>query len=176
MKVIPGTILGQEPLQSGPGTYQKDKTIYASVVGFVNTSNNVISVQNTGSFSIEPQVGSIVTGKIIKINPRFATVTIMTIQNQATSEDFAGIINLKDVRLTKTDCVEIYKCFRPGDIVRAVVIALGDQRNYILSTAENEFGVVLAQSLAGFTLVPVSWEQMICPETKILEYRKCAKP
>lgn len=35
----------------------------------------------------------------------------------------------------------MYKSFRPGDIVRARVISLGDARQYYLSTAENELGV-----------------------------------
>lgn len=65
---------------------------------------------------------------------------------------------------------------RPGDVVKAKVVSLGEMRHYILSTAANELGVVLAQSLAGNTLIPQSWEQMIDPITKEIEYRKCAKP
>lgn len=41
----------------------------------------------------------------------------------------------------QVDKVEVFKCFRPGDIVRARVISLGDARQYYLSTAENELGV-----------------------------------
>ena len=61
-------------------------------------------------------------------------------------------------------------------MVKAKVVSLGEMRHYILSTAANELGVVLAQSLAGHTLIPISWEQMIDPVTKEVEYRKCAKP
>lgn len=43
----------------------------------------------------------------------------------------------------------MYDCFRPGDIVRAKVISLGDARSYYLSTADNSLGVVHAKSLAG---------------------------
>ena len=45
--------------------------------------------------------------------------------------------------------VELYSSFRPGDIVRAEVVSLGDARSYQLSTAKNELGVVFAKSLAG---------------------------
>ena len=45
--------------------------------------------------------------------------------------------------------VELYSCFRPGDLVRAEVVGLGDARSYYLSTAKNELGVVHAQSAAG---------------------------
>jgi exosome complex RNA-binding protein Csl4 len=43
----------------------------------------------------------------------------------------------------------MYDCFRPGDIVLADVLSLGDARSYFLSTAKNELGVVHAKSLAG---------------------------
>jgi exosome complex component CSL4 len=47
---------------------------------------------------------------------------------------------LKDI-----DKIEIVKSFTPGDIVRAKVISLGDARSYLLSTAEDELGVIMAQ-------------------------------
>ncbi len=45
--------------------------------------------------------------------------------------------------------VIMYDCFRPGDIVRAEVLSLGDVRSYFLTTAKNELGVVFARSIAG---------------------------
>lgn len=64
------------------------------------------------------------------------------------------------MRAFDVDSVEIYNSFRPGDIVRAQVISLGDVRSYYLSTAKNELGVILAQSATGHTMVPISWQQM----------------
>lgn len=69
----------------------------------------------------------------------------------------------------------MYKCFRPGDIVVAKVLSLGDAHSYILSTAENELGVVIATSEAGATLEPISWCKMKCPKTMAEEFRKVAK-
>jgi exosome complex RNA-binding protein Csl4 len=43
----------------------------------------------------------------------------------------------------------MYDCFRPGDVVRAKVLSLGDARSYYLTTADNALGVVHAKSLAG---------------------------
>lgn len=45
--------------------------------------------------------------------------------------------------------VVMYDCFRPGDVVRAKVLSLGDARSYHLTTADNALGVVHAKSLAG---------------------------
>src|SRR5690606_3837398 len=97
---------------------------------------------------------------------------------------------------------QVYRSFRPGDVVMAEVISLGDARSYYLSTARNELGVIFAESeagtstkdkllvtligrvshigirscLAGETMVPISWQEMMCPKTKTKEFRKCAKP
>ncbi|KDN36084.1 hypothetical protein K437DRAFT_276889 [Tilletiaria anomala UBC 951] len=57
---------------------------------------------------------------------------------------FQGVIRSQDVRATNKDSVRMNESFRPGDIVRAIVISLGDARSYYLSTASNELGVVYA--------------------------------
>lgn len=67
----------------------------------------------------------------------------------ALKEPFRGTIRKEDVRATEKDRVEIYKCFRPGDIVVAKVMSLGDALSYQLSTADNSLGVVFAKSEAG---------------------------
>uniref|UniRef100_A0A8C5VKJ1 Exosome component 1 n=2 Tax=Strepsirrhini TaxID=376911 RepID=A0A8C5VKJ1_MICMU len=83
---------------------------------------------------------------------------------------------LPDVGAIVTCKVEIYKSFRPGDIVLAKVISLGDaQSNYLLTTAENELGVVVAHSESGVQMVPISWCEMQCPKTHIKEFRKVAR-
>lgn len=55
-------------------------------------------------------------------------------------------------------------------------ISLGDvQSNYLLTTAENELGVVVAHSEAGSQMVPISWCEMQCPRTHAKEFRKVAR-
>lgn len=66
------------------------------------------------------------------------------------------------------------ECFRPGDIVRARILSLGTMREYFLTTAKPDLGVVSALSVAEHTLIPVNWETMRCPETGSLEKRKVA--
>eukprot|EP00913_Durusdinium_trenchii_P031326 g29333.t1 len=57
-------------------------------------------------------------------------------------------------------------CFRNGDFVRAQVLALGDHRSYVLTTAVAEnLGVIAARSVAGAPLAPISWQFMKCPVT-----------
>ncbi len=66
--------------------------------------------------------------------------------------------------------------FRVGDIVRATVISLGDEKNYYISTGGNEFGVVISRSEEGNAMVPASWKEMKDAVTGRVELRKVAKP
>lgn len=114
--------------------------------------------------------------QVTSINPRFAKVHILYVGSTPLKDRFRGTIRREDVRATEKDKVETYKSFRPGDIVLAKVISLGDvQSNYLLTTAENELGVVVAHSEAGAQMVPISWCEMQCPRTHAKEFRKVAR-
>lgn len=62
-----------------------------------------------------------------------------------------------------------------GDIVRAMVISLGDQGGYYLSTAGNEYGVVMGWSEEGNGVVPVGWNEVRDSVTGRREERKVAR-
>lgn len=71
-----------------------------------------------------PEIDAIVTCKVVRVNPRFAAVSIMVVGETPCKDDFQGIIRVQDVRATEKDKVKIYNSFRPGDIVRAQVVSL----------------------------------------------------
>ncbi|KAN0041807.1 hypothetical protein ACTFIV_004357 [Dictyostelium citrinum] len=196
--ITPGQRLCKESdYISSEGTYVHKGYIYSSVLGFkhiikrnidtVNENNinsNNDNIENNKDYivvlkekepSVVPEIGSIVTVQVLRINPKLASVAILCVGTKALKETFNGIIRIQDVRATEIDKVEIYKSFRPGDIVLAQIISLGDARSYYLSTAKNELGVVFAQSVAGSTMIPISWNTMQCPKTKTKEFRKVAK-
>lgn len=86
---------------------------------------------------------------------------------QTTPRKSQGIIFLppiayQDIRATEVDKAEVAKSLRPGDIIRARVISLGDSTQYFLSTAENGLGVRWAKSAAGAIMIPISWQ--VCSE------------
>lgn len=179
---VPGDKLGSTgQYQAGAGTYILSDFIFASVVGvqLVTEADGdkkaVIEIVHDKPPSLVPQLGDLVTARVTKINTRFASVEILTVGALTLHETFPGTIRTRDVREFEIDSVEIHKSFRPGDIVRATVISLGDSKSYYLSTAKNELGVVLASSTAGATMVPISWQEMQCPVTSAKEYRKVAK-
>jgi len=182
--VVPGEILGStkdnENVLPGEGVYIAGDTIRSAIVGFVRKhvqdGKTIIEVARPDQApTIVPKLSDTVVGMVTKVNPRLASVKILCVGDVPLSNDFPAIIRQHEVRQTQVDQIEMYKCFRPGDIVRAEVISLGDKSSYYLTTAKNEYGVIFAKSVAGATMVPISWDLMQCPKTKMTEYRKVAK-
>ncbi|KAH6680222.1 hypothetical protein B0J14DRAFT_648603 [Halenospora varia] len=130
----------------------------------------------TKKVDILPEVNSTVLCRVTRITTRQAHVSILVVGETVLDGEWQGLIRVQDVRATEKDKVKIFESFRPGDIVRAVVISLGDQSNYYLSTASNNLGVIMATSEAGNTMYPVSWKEYRDPETGASERRKVAKP
>jgi len=181
--VVPGLRLCESDDKHFPGvgTYQQHGYIYSSVAGQLKLTHNktnsiTVEVEGCGQKTLVPSTGDVVTVKILSVNPRFAKAHIVCVEDVILAEPFRGQIRKEDVRATDKDRVEMYKCFRPGDIVLARVISFGDAgAGYLLTTGENELGVVIARSEAGSNMVPVSWTEMQCPDTYVKEHRKVAK-
>ncbi|KAK8387149.1 hypothetical protein O3P69_018069 [Scylla paramamosain] len=150
----------------GEGTYTFNKYIYASLIGRVvvepQRDLHIVKVTSGQQGTVMPEAGSIVTCRVLSVNPSQATVSII-----------CGTVRKQNVRDHQIDTVEMYNCFRPDDIILAVVMSLGDLRNYELSTARSELGVVTAHCEEGHPLVPASWTTMKCKCR--MEKRKVAK-
>ncbi|RXM36900.1 Phosphoglycerate mutase 1 [Acipenser ruthenus] len=176
---------------AGVGTYSRHGYILASLAGYVLKKNEgeeasngvqnslftniktrvihisdlvifqlpVISVVRETEAQLLPDVGAIVTCKVTSINPRFAKVHILYVGSTPLKDKFRGTIRKEDVRATEKDKISL------GDV----------QSNYLLTTAENELGVVVAHSEAGAQMVPISWCEMQCPRTHAKEFRKVAR-
>ncbi|XP_074764523.1 exosome complex component CSL4 isoform X2 [Athene noctua] len=154
---VPGERLcSVDEATAGGGTYTRHGFIFSSLAGCLEKRS-----EDNG---------------VCSINSRFAKVHILYVGSTPLKSTFRGTIRREDIRATEKDKVEVYKSFRPGDIVLAKVISLGDaQSNYLLSTAENELGVVVARSEAGVQMVPISWCEMQCPRTHTKDFRKVAR-
>ena len=83
--------------------------------------------------------------------------------------------------------VSMPNCFRPGDVVKARIMSMGDARQYFLSTAEAELGVAWARCGAGAgtaggglaggdVLLPIAWDEIASPTTGAKQARKAARP
>lgn len=166
---------------SGNGTYTRHGFIYAALAGYVcimtdkETKESTVEVRREVQKKIVPHIGAIVTAKITHVNPRFCKCLILCVEHSTLQEPFRGQIRKEDIRATEKDKIEMYKCFHPGDIILARVLSLGDMHSYLLTTAENELGVVIANSEAGVPMIPISWTEMQCPKTFVKENRKVAR-
>ncbi|XP_057550853.1 uncharacterized protein LOC130828852 isoform X1 [Amaranthus tricolor] len=186
-KVSPGDVVGKAiELIPGKGTYLAadsagNKLIYASLTGCLTLSphsqdkRSVAEVTGHKAHGAVPEPGCTVLARVKKVMAKMASADIMCVGSKSVREKFTGIIRQQDVRATEIDKVDMHASFRAGDIVRAVVLSLGDARAYYLSTAKNELGVVSAESTAGETMIPISWTEMQCPITGQIEQRKVAK-
>lgn len=192
---IPGQRLGPKSANNvGPGTHIHADNLIASLAGPLSSTPSISKSSKTPTVSIFrplsattnttscllPEVGTIVLGIITRTTPRQAHVSILALGAggaHACGEALPGLIRQQDIRATETDTVRVAEMFRVGDVVRAAVISLGDERSYYLSTARDELGVVMAQSKEGhYRMVPVSWREFRDLETGEREGRKVAKP
>ncbi|ODQ79147.1 hypothetical protein BABINDRAFT_8742 [Babjeviella inositovora NRRL Y-12698] len=146
----------------------------------------ILAVEARGVVSKDGGVGHNGSGEVASGGGSGALTSSLATANTAPThaiasdlgETFKGLIRSQDVRSTNRDAVKMIESFRPGDIVRALIISLGDGSNYYLSTARNDLGVVFAKahSGAGGLMYAVDWQTMVCAQTGETELRKCAKP
>jgi len=182
----PGQVLARVgEAVGGEGTYTWGSQLHAAVAGAVvvdtHSTPRVVSVRSAGagtSAAVQlPAVGDIVTCRVARLNPRIASLDILCVSGLPLREPCTGLLRKDDVRSFEKDKVEMYASCRPGDIVQARVISLGDSRAYYVTTASDELGVVFAQSSEeNATMVPVSHDEMMCPVSLAREPRKVAKP
>ena len=181
--VTPGERLSSAAaFHSGPGTHTLDGSIYASLTGTVQhlpppspSSLPLLSVLSLRPPTLVPSPGDRVLARVTKINPRYASLSILCIGSHPLPHPFPATLRQRDLRSFDVDHADVGQSVRPGDLVRCAVLSLGDARSYFVSTAEEEFGVVEATSAAGGQLRAVSWERMQCQLTGVREQRKVAK-
>ncbi|CAH01033.1 exosome non-catalytic core subunit CSL4 [Kluyveromyces lactis] len=137
----------------------------------------ILAVENS-PLPIDSGVGSNGTGIIAAAGGSGASTFSVSQVSADLGETFRGIIRSQDVRATDRDRVKVMESFKPGDIIRAQVLSLGDGTHYYLTTARNDLGVVFAKSSngAGEQMYAIDWQTMISPKTGVAEKRKCAKP
>jgi exosome complex component CSL4 len=143
---------------------------------------NVLPRGNKGAVSQGISVNDKVLCRVTRIATHQCFVDILSVNdghplgNPTAGIPFPkGVVRREDVRLDNVDALVMPDCFRPGDIIRAAVLSLGDTRVYFLSTASEQLGVIRASSSDGGLLEPVSWGEMRDKSTGKIEPRKVAK-
>ena len=189
--VLPGQKVAEigSNLHPGHGIYAKNGYMLASLPGtLMQSSSNVLSVQTSSvnphkkvQTQIIPEIGQEIIGKIVKITTKYAGVDILSVDGEAPlMEPIKGTIRTQDVvEVEEKEIPPIHLAFRPGDLVRARIIGVGDpSAGFLLSTGVTpHLGVIYGKSAAaGAPLLPHAWNEMVCSQTGSKEKRKCAKP
>lgn len=150
-------------------------------------------VSNT---NVLPSIGSIVLARVLRVRSRQVDIGILCVglgtketgslvsASYPTNDDlhvcaneWPAVIRREDVRATEKEKVVCAEGFKVGDVVRGVVISMGDSANYYVSTAKNELGVLMARGEAsGELMVPVNWKEFVDVGSGVREGRKVAKP
>lgn len=187
--VLPGDkialVADLKGVEAGKGVYIKDDFFVASLSGTVKQYSTLLEVHpQTVASSVQtvPGIGEVVLGRVVKLNAKYAGVEILGLSadNLALMEPIKGTIRSQDIYPhDELDQPPVQQSFRPGDLVRARVIGIGDtSAGLLLSTGVSEdLGVVYGRSAAaGAPLLPSAWNEMTCSRTGLKERRKCAKP
>ncbi|KAJ3537637.1 hypothetical protein NM688_g6652 [Phlebia brevispora] len=134
--------------QTGTGIYARDGQLRASVLGVPQYHGSTLSISRTRPHP--PAPNSVVLGTVTRLSPLQAVLSITVVDDVPlpAGEEFTGVIRVQDVRATEKDKVKIADCFRGGDVVKGLVISLGDARSYYVTTARNDLGVIFATSEA----------------------------
>lgn len=180
-KAYPGMFLGYayDFTIGDSGVYKKDDKLFASMIGEVcldkNCSPPRIYIKNEIT-EYMPKIGDEVFSKITKVTRYHSTCEIVAFKSKPLKNTIMAMIKYENVKNDFRE-FDMFECFVPGDVVLAKVISI-DQSNFIyLSTADVNYGVIFARSsITKNIMMPVSFDKMLCVDTKIQETRKVAKP
>ena len=199
--VTPGEVLfackqGAGPIAAGSGAYNANGFICASLCGNMQRSGSIIWVDNAlqralghhahenlvsveaiaerSSSLITLKVGDLVTARVTQIDRTRANLDILCLDGEPLAERYTAILPQTSM---KSVVSEVRRSYRPGDVVVAKIISMGDAKKYVVTTASDELGVVQAYSAAaGAEMKPMDFKRMQCPVTGTIEEREVAKP
>lgn len=83
----------------------------------------ILEVKSFGNQTIVPIAGDIVTAKVTVLNQRIAKCLITCVGDVTLNRTYRGLLRKEDVRSTEKDRVDMYKSFRPGDVILARVVS-----------------------------------------------------
>ena len=172
--VFPGDELAtSEEFIPGEGTYERDGSIFASVIGrrFVHENELMVTVEPAK----EPKVlkpGNVIIGVVNNVTKQMASITL------AVNEDpWHGIAGAKDAALHVSKVSESYlddvrRMFRIGDIIRARVQQSAPSIQ--LETNSPELGVLRARCMKCRGTLHVSGNELHCEVCDRTERRRLA--
>lgn len=112
---------------SGHGTFERQGYIYSQLTGTVDIVEKdnvkIVEVHSAGEETVVPAQGDIVTAQITILTQQFCKCLIKCVGDTVLRRPFKGLLRKEDIRATEKDKVEVYKSFRPGDVILARVVS-----------------------------------------------------
>lgn len=112
---------------SGQGTYERQGYIYSQLAGYVDIVKKdnvqIVEVHTAGEQTVVPAQGDIVTAQVYIITQNYAKCYIKCVGGTVLRRPYRAVLHKENVRAAEKDRVEIYKSFRPGDIILARVVS-----------------------------------------------------
>ena len=172
--VVPGDRLGViEEFSPGSGTYVESGTIHSKITGctLLDLLNKKISVYPLVHAIGIPRIGSVVTGQILGVKSKTATLRILKLEKRPLSGSFTGFLHIAEASPGYVETM--YEVCKPGDILRAKVIS-DVNRTFYLSTEERDLGVIYAFCSRCGDMLLLKKGDMKCPRCGHFEKRKVA--
>jgi exosome complex component CSL4 len=199
--VYPGDKLGDyDELTTilSTGVYRIDNSIFSSVLGAFSITSTPIPSSDPEDTTLPPspdtqqsipittfrviaikdklnvpKVNTVVICRVVEIQPRQVLVSIDFAEGSTKPfSSCRGVIRAKDIRALDVDGVVVYESYRPNDIIKALIISLGDTRSYYLSTAKPHLGVIYAENVKGIGMVLIPPKEEFA-STALVQYLKC---
>lgn len=120
------------------------------------------------------RIGDECVGRVTRVTTTQVFVSILYAGGTELRQRGRGVVRKEDVRATEVDKIAMNDCFRPGDIIKAAVISLGDSWQYYLSTSDPQHGVLYGFSGSNALMHPVNEGEMLDVSTKRRFKRKVA--
>ena len=172
--VVPGAKLGVvEEFMPGPGTYERDGTIYSELTGYTvrDKINKTVSVDPTVKRPLVPMEGDTVIGTVATAQGKMATLNLFKIGDRIASNPFTALLHIS-TSSPRYERVMVEVC-RAADVVRARVVNIKN-RVPQLTTIGRGLGVIKAScSRCGDPLI-LKGSVLQCQTCMNVERRKLA--
>ena len=173
--VVPGERLGVvEEFVPGPGTYERDGTIYSEITGYTakDKVNKIVSVKPTVKQPLIPTEGDTVVGRVVSVQGKMATLNLLKIGDKVLSTPFTALLHIS-TSSPKYERVMMEVC-KVADVVRARVV---NTKNRVpqLTTIGRGLGVIKASCSRCGDPLALNGTVLQCRTCMNIERRKLAE-
>lgn len=136
---LPGDFIPSEPSDGSSFVIKKDGQNVSTVLGIVGGDSTFEPLRKD---SVIPKVHDVIIGRVIRTKRKEAHLVILTANDKPLRSQLLAELRSVDVAEKDVDNIIVSEFCKPGDLVKARIVALGRSGFYAqLSTAEEGMGV-----------------------------------